>query len=109
MIITQFINDKITQISAYIIAVYNNSLHYTELDNFITYSLEEWAVLKVTDEMPGSCQERVFWHIIHEISLHGAQALRTDMSFKKGIDDCLAFFTGTGTYPLNCIGWRLLP
>ncbi len=109
MIIKKFINDKITQISAYITAVYNNSLHYTELDNFVSHALEEWAVLKVTDEMPGSSQERVFWHIIHEISLHGAQALTKDICLKSEIDKCLDFFTGKGTYPLNCIGWRPLP
>ncbi|NMP32179.1 hypothetical protein HII17_11415 [Thalassotalea sp. M1531] len=109
MIIEQFINDKITQIRAYINAVIDQSLHYTELDKFIMDTMEEWSLLSVRDETPGSAKERVFWHLIHEISLHGAQALNSNLFFKSEITTCLDFFSGTGSYPIDCIGWRPLP
>ncbi|MCH2058626.1 MAG: hypothetical protein MK214_18845 [Thalassotalea sp.] len=106
MIIEQFITDKTSQIRAYITAVINRSLHYTELDQFILDTMEEWTLLSVTDETPSSAKERVFWHLIHEISLHGAQALNSDLFFRSEITTCLDFFSGRGSYPIDCIGWR---
>ena len=109
MIIEQFINEKILQIGHYINAVINNTIHYTELDKFIVDTMEEWTLLHIVDEMPGSAKERVFWHLIHEISVHGAQALDQDLFFKSEITTCLDFFSGRGSYPIDCIGWRPLP
>jgi len=106
MIIEQFINDKITQINAYITAVINQTIHYTELDNFVVDTMEEWTLLSVKDDIPGSARERVFWHIIHEFSLHGAQDLNQNLYFKSEISTCLDFFSGIGSYPIDCIGYR---
>lgn len=106
MIIEQFINDKILQMTAYVSAVINNTLHYTELDQFVIETMEEWTTLKVTDETPSSAQERVFWHLIHEVSLHGGQALQQNLFFKSEMNTCLDFFNGIGSYPIDCIGWR---
>ncbi len=106
MIIEQFINEKITQIEAYITAVINKKIHYTELDYFIVETMSEWTLLTVTDETPNSAKERVFWHMVHEISLHGAQALEHDLYFKSEMNTCLDFFAGVGSYPIDCIGWR---
>lgn len=106
MIIEQFINDKISQIGIYISSVLNHTIHYTELDKFVVDTMEEWTLLKVSDETPGSANERVFWHIIHEISLHGANTLESNLFFKSEISTCLDFFAGRGSYPIDCIGWR---
>jgi len=109
MIIEQFINDKIKQMSAYISAVSEQMLHYTELDQFILDTLEEWASLNVTDETPSTAQERVFWHLIHELNLHGGQALQQNLFFKSEMNTCIDFFNGIGGYPIDCIGWRPIP
>lgn len=106
MIIEQFINEKIGQIDAYLKAVMNKSLHYTELDEFIINTMEEWTLLNVQDETPGCARERVFWHVIHEVSLHGARTLESNLFFKSEINTCLDFFSGVGSYPIDCIGWR---
>jgi len=74
MIIEQFINSKIKQMHVYVSAVIEKELHYTELDRFILDTMAEWTLLSVTDETPHSAQERVFWHLMHEVSLHGAAA-----------------------------------
>ncbi len=108
MIIEQFINDKTIQIASYIKAVIGHSLHYTELDQFIVDTMEEWTLLHVLDETPGNARERVFWHVMHEVSLHGAQSLERNLFFKSEISTCLDFFSGTGSYPIDCIGWRPL-
>lgn len=109
MLTESFINEKIKQISNYIRAVSDQTLHYIELDQFIVDTLEEWAYLNVTDETPSTAQERVFWHLIHEVSLHGGQALQQNLFFKSEISACVDFFNGMGSYPIDCIGWRPIP
>ncbi|MDP7593620.1 MAG: hypothetical protein QF552_13175 [Litorilituus sp.] len=106
MIIEQFINDKILQTTSYVSAVIDRTLHYTELDQFILDTMEEWTSLNVVDETPSNAHERVFWHVMHELSLHGAQALHQNLFFKSEINTCLDFFNGIGSYPIDCIGWR---
>ena len=106
MIIEQFIEQKILQLNAYLSAVLEEKLHYTELDNFVLDTMSDWTLLKVMDETPRDAKERVFWHLMHEISLHGAQALNQDLYFKSEMTTCLDFFNGSGSYPIDCIGWR---
>ena len=108
MIIEQFINEKVNQLTAYIKAVNNHTLHYTELDQFVNDTMSEWTLLNVTDDTPGSAKERVLWHVIHEISLHGSQALENNLFVKSEINTCVEFFTGVGSYPIDCVGWRPL-
>ena len=109
MIIEQFINEKVTQISAYISAVIKKTIHYTELDRFVDDTMEEWTLLQVNDETPNSAKERVFWHNIHLLCLNGAQALRSNLFVKAEINTCVDFFKGIGSYPIDCIGWRPIP
>ncbi len=109
MVIEQFINEKIAQITAYISAVFDNTIHYIELDSFIIDTMEEWTLCKIESEIPGSTRERVFWHVIHEIQLHGSSSLNSDLFFKVEINTCLDFFNGEGSYPIDCIGWRPIP
>jgi len=109
MITEQFIDHKIKQISAYIHAVIEDKIHYIELDQFVIDTMAEWTLLHVTDETPHSAEERVFWHLIYELSLHGSLALKQNLFFKSGINTCLTFLKGTGSYPIDCIGWRPLP
>jgi len=106
MIIEQFINDKVIQMAAFVSAVIDETLHYTELDKFILDTMSEWTLLNVTDETPGNAKERVFWHLMHEVSLQGAQALNHNLFFKSEMNTCLDFFNGIGSYPIDCIGWR---
>ncbi|SEK66184.1 hypothetical protein SAMN05216262_10257 [Colwellia chukchiensis] len=109
MIIEQFINEKIIQIKAYITAVINHSLHYTELDLFVENTMAEWTLLQVSDETPSNARERVFWHIMHALTLHSANELEHDLYLRSEISTCLDFFTGVGSYPIDCIGWRPIP
>lgn len=106
MIIEQFINDKIGQIEVYISSALDHTINYFELDKFVEDTMEEWTLLKISDETPGSAKERVFWHIIHELSLHGANSLENNLFLKSEISTCLDFFAGRGSYPIDCIGWR---
>jgi len=106
MFVEQFINDKIYQIEAYIKAVIAKTLHYTELDQFVIDTMSEWTLLNVTDETPSNAKERVFWHVVHEISLYGAQSLENNLYFTSEITTCIDFFAGIGSYPIDCVGWR---
>ena len=109
MRIEQFINEKIVQSTAYIKAVFKKKLHYTELDRFVNDTMEEWTLIQVTDETPSSAKERVFWHLMHELCLHGSQSLNNNLFFRSEIKTCIDFFDGKGSYPIDCIGWRPLP
>jgi hypothetical protein len=109
MIIEQFINEKTKQISTYISSVNQQALHYTELDKFVVDTMEEWAFLNITDETPRTAQERVFWYLIHEVSLYGGQALQQNLFFKSEMSTCIDFLNGIGSYPIDCIGWRPKP
>jgi hypothetical protein len=109
MMIDKFIDEKISQSIYYINAVLNHVLHPTELDQFITDTMDEWTLLKIQEEAPNNAKERVFWHVIHEVSLHGAHSLNDNLYFKSEITTCIDFFKGTGSYPVDCVGWRPLP
>ncbi len=63
MVVEQFIDNKVVQMAAYVNAVIDETLHYTELDSFISDTMSEWTLLKVMDETPSSAQERVFFGI----------------------------------------------
>jgi hypothetical protein len=106
MMIELFISKKIKQMSAYINAVSDKTLHYNELDQFIVDTMEEWSSFNVIDETPSTAKERVFWHLIHEVSLNGGQALQQNLFFKSEMNTCIDFFNGIGSYPIDCIGWR---
>jgi hypothetical protein len=106
MVVEQFINEKTCQIRVYIQAVIESSLHYTELDQFVNDTMADWTLLAVVDEIPSCAEERVFWHLIHEISLHGAQNILADLTLKTEIQTCIDFLAGIGSYPIDCIGWR---
>lgn len=106
MFVEPFINEKILQLNTYIKAVIDNTVHFTELDKLLWDILEEWSTLNVTDDTPFNSQERVFWHLIHELKLHGAQALLHDLTFKTEVKTCIDFLDGQGSYPIDCIGWR---
>lgn len=106
MLVEPFIQDKTNQLIFYVKAVLNNTVHYTELDMFIWDILEEWSALNVTDETPGNARERVFWHLVHELSLHSSQGLNRDLYLKTEISTCMDFLDGIGSYPIDCIGWR---
>jgi len=109
MIIEQFINDRIIQLNAYIKAVMHKNLHFTELDLFLNELMEEWSQLMVTDETPANAKERVFWYLIQELKLHGAQALNQNLYLLAEVGACLDFIDGNGSYPIDCIGWRPIP
>jgi len=104
--IENFINDKISQLMYILTALLKKSVHPTEVDIFIWDCFEEWAQLNVTDEMPSSAQERVFWHLIHELKLGSLTNLESDLSLSSEIEICLDFLKGKGTYPIHCVGWR---
>ena len=79
------------------------------MDNFVVNTIEEWSLLNVVDETPSNAKERVFWHIMHELSAHGGHALEENLFFRSEINTCVDFFNGLGSYPIDCIGWRPLP
>lgn len=109
MPIKKFIDEKVSQSIYYINAVLSHALPPAELDKFIVDTMGEWTLLNIRDESPSDSKERVFWHVMHEMSLHGAHSLNDNLYFKSEITTCLDFFQGTGSYPVDCIGWRPLP
>ncbi len=106
MSIELFFEEKIRQTQAYITAVITNKIPYEELDTFILDTMSDWTLLGVTDEAPADAKEKVFWYVVHELSLFGAQSLHHDLYFRSEMITCVEFFAGKGSYPIDCIGWR---
>lgn len=106
MKIENFVNEKISQLVYYLHALLKSAVHHTEVENFIWDCFEEWGQLDITDETPSSAQERVFWHLIHELKLASLSDYKNNPQLINEITICLDFLDGKGNYPLHCIGWR---
>ncbi|WP_371378289.1 hypothetical protein [Thalassotalea aquiviva] len=108
MHVDNFVNEKISQLIFFLTALLRNAVHPTEVELFIWDTLEEWAQLNVTDEMPSSARERVFWHLIHELKLASLNNIDNDANLVNEIENCLLFLIGKGHHPIHCVGWRPL-
>ncbi len=106
MHVDNFVNDKIQQLIYYLQALLKQSVHYTEVELFIWDIFEEWAQLNITDDMPSTTKERVFWHLLHELKLGPLAEVNQDLLLTNEIKLCVNYLNGQGTYPIHCIGWR---
>ncbi len=106
MIIEQFIDEKILQLHAYVSAVIEQRLHYTELDRFILDTMSDWTLLSVDDETPHSAKERVFWHLLHQVHYWNEDKLINDQFLVDELNNCVNFLEGLGHCPLDCVGIR---
>jgi hypothetical protein len=101
-----FIEIKSQQLIYYVSGYFSGRLAYRELHLFIWDTLEEWAQYKLSYSYECSGQERVFWHLLHQLEYWPECYLQHDLQLRCNIKDCLSYLKGYGMAPANCIGIR---
>ncbi|MFN3709891.1 MAG: hypothetical protein ACK4GU_00475 [Alishewanella aestuarii] len=103
-----FIEQKSRQLVFYASRFLRGQLPQAELHLFIWDTLEEWAALPERPAWPPSYQERVFWHLLHQLEYWPEQQLRADRQLKRRLQHCLGYLAGKGQRPADCVGLRPL-
>jgi hypothetical protein len=106
MDITSFVDNKSRQLCYYIRAYWQGLISHKELELFFWDIMEEWTHIQANKQVPYSTQERVFWHLLHQIHYWPAEQLHTDMSLREDLEHCLKFLEGKGYCPFDCVGIR---
>lgn len=106
MRLDEFIQLKSKQLAFYVNAFVQRQIGHAELDMFIWDLLEEWSQVTVYRNEPYSDKERVFWHLIHQISFWSKEALETDNLLSSELKICANFISDEGCFPMDCIGIR---
>jgi len=104
--VNQFIELKSRQLAYYVRGFLTRSIEYTELDMFIWDTFEEWAQVTVSKTDPYSAKERVFWHLIHQLSFWPQDTLLTDSLLNDELNICTDYIDGEGSFPMDCVGIR---
>lgn len=101
-----FIDEKSRQLVFYASRFLRGQLPHNELHLFIWDTLEEWAALSNRPLSPPAYQERVFWHLLHQLEYWPEQQLLHNKKLKRNLQLCLGFLAGKGLRPQNCVGLR---
>ena len=104
--VNNFINEKSQQLCYYLRGYWGNLIAYSELELFFWDVLEEWSQVEYSLEQPYSSQERVFWHLLHQIHYWDAQKIMLDDDLIEELQCCACFLEGTGRCPIDCVGIR---
>lgn len=106
MQIVTFLEEKTQQLSFYLRAFWEQAIDYRELELFFWDTLEEWSQVSYPLDYPYSSQERVFWHVLHQMHFWGEEKLRHDVYLLAELSNCILFLEGRGHCPFDCIGIR---
>lgn len=101
-----FIDTKAMQLAFYIKAYFSHQIPYSEVDLYLWDTLEEWAHSSIKREDPYTTKERVFWHLLHQISFWSENMLENDNTLRHELINCINYLEGAGQYPVDCIGIR---
>ncbi|MFC3094294.1 hypothetical protein DRW07_14595 [Alteromonas sediminis] len=106
MTVAAFIERKARQLAYYIKAFWRGDLPYREVNLFFWDTLEEWINMSNRNATPISSQERVFWHLMHQIHFWPQDTLLSDAVLKEELNRCVNFLENGGFCPFDCVGIR---
>ncbi|MER2493626.1 hypothetical protein [Catenovulum sediminis] len=106
MRVNQFVELKSKQLAHYVRAFLARQVEYSELDMFVWDTLEEWGQVTIQKNEAYSEKERVFWHLIHQVSFWPQDTLQTDSLLIDELNICANFICDQGGFPMDCIGIR---
>jgi hypothetical protein len=104
--VQEFVNKKAKQLCFYLKAFWRNELPAQELELFFWDSMEEWGQISFAFSQPYTQQERVFWHLLHQVHYWSEDKLRNDTYLLDELKNCVNFLEGEGMCPLDCVGIR---
>ncbi|WP_408609409.1 hypothetical protein [Alteromonas pelagimontana] len=104
--VTSFIDTKSKQLCYYLHAFWDEKLAFREIEIFFWDTLEEWSQVEYNLTLPYTQQERVFWHLLHQLHYWPEEKLRSDTFLVEELTNCISFLEGKGICPFDCIGIR---
>ena len=104
----QFVEQKSRQLAYFVQGYLDFKINYRELDLFFWDTMEEWAQIKQNKNQPYSHQEKVFWHLMHQIHFWPQHSLLHDTYLRGELNTCVEFLLGFTDFPfpIDCIGIR---
>ncbi len=73
---------------------------------FVWDTLEEWAQLHVSNKVPQSFREMVFWHLIYQLELCSEAELKSDRRLRRELHQCMGYLLGKTQGPADFVGVR---
>ena len=101
-----FLEHKSKQLAYYLARYLRGQLPQQEMHLFVWDTLEEWAQLQVSQNIPQSFREMVFWHLLYQLELCSLQELRQDRRQRRDLQRCMAFLLGKSEVPADFVGIR---
>jgi hypothetical protein len=101
-----FVDNKARQLAFYTKAYFSHQIPYSEVDLYLWDTLEEWAHVSIKKEEPYTTKERVFWHLLHQISFWSENMLENDKYLRGELTNCSNYLEGAGRFPIDCVGIR---
>lgn len=104
----KFVTLKARQLAYYVKAYLERKITYSEVDLFFWDTMEEWAQIKQESSLPYCENEKVFWHLMHQIHFWPQHSLQNDVYLRGELETCVDYLQGAGKYPfpIDCIGIR---
>ena len=106
--IEKFVTAKARQLANYVRAYLDYKIPYTELELFFWDTMEEWAQIRQEIELPYCNNEKLFWHLMHQIHFWPQHCLQNDVYLRGELENCVEYLQGNHHYPfpIDCIGIR---
>lgn len=87
-------------------AFWHENLPYSEFENFMWDTLEEWSQIGQIQTQLYTHKERIFWHLYHQTQYVSPEVLKHDKILKDEIEFCLEFLQNNKACPLDVVGMR---
>ncbi|WP_325071763.1 hypothetical protein [Flocculibacter collagenilyticus] len=104
--VNDFIEHKARQLTFYVKAFLSRQIGYSEIKLYLWDTLEEWSQVNIKLKEPYTTKERVFWHLLHQLSFWSENTLLSDQYLQSELSTCIDYLEGEGQYPLDCVGIR---
>ena len=106
--VEKFVDRKAKQLTFYVRAFLDHQITYDEMDLFFWDTMEEWTQVEHGKHLPYSKNEKVFWHLMHQIHSLPQHSLYHDSDLRAELETCVNFLQGAGKspFPIHCIGIR---
>lgn len=101
-----FIEQKSKQLVFYVTRFLRGQLPHRELHLFVWDTLEEWGQFKIQNKDPSDPQERVFWHLLHQLEFWSESQLRYDRKVRRHLHHAIACLQGKRQVRLEFVGVR---
>lgn len=101
-----FLEQKSKQLVFFLSRYLRGQLPHRELHLFVWDTLEEWAQLHISNKVPQSFREMVFWHLIYQLELCTEAELKSSRRLRRELYQCMGYLLGKTQGPAAFVGVR---